>query len=254
MGLPARVERYKPYMLSDALLRATHPIAQFDGLMLDVADPQRGLAFWQAALGGRADEAQSRVLPGPARPAREIFRLRRATTLADDDARVHVDLRLAGAAPDELLAAGARLVRPPGDDPWYVLADPEGNEFCAFPAVDDRPPGMFELVVKCDEAHSLAQWWAGVIGGRATDEGPAAAVVGAPEFPWDFMVFDPVPAIERFRSRMRWHVIARDPHPSALVNLGATVLAKPDEMGPWWLLADPGGNEFCVTCPSPPIV
>ncbi|MFF5180000.1 VOC family protein [Micromonospora sp. NPDC000316] len=32
-----------------------------------------------------------------------------------------------------MLAAGARLVREPvGDADWWVLADPEGNEFCAF--------------------------------------------------------------------------------------------------------------------------
>jgi len=240
-------------MLSDALRRATHPVAQFDGLMLDVADPRQALTFWQIALGGRADPDRARVAPGPGRPAREILRLRQVSQLSDDDARVHVDLRLAGAAPDQLLAAGARLVRPPGDDPWFVLADPEGNEFCAFPAVDDRPAGMFELVVKCRDAHGLARWWAELLGGRATDEGPAAAVVGAPDFPWDFMVFDPVPDIERFRARFRWHLIARDPHPSALVALGATVLAKPEEIGPWWVLADPGGNEFCVTCPDPAI-
>lgn len=48
--------------------------------------------------------------------------------------RVHLDLRLAGAEPAPLLAAGARLVREPdGEVGWWVLADPEGNEFCAFP-------------------------------------------------------------------------------------------------------------------------
>ena len=32
---------------------------------------------------------------------------------------------------DELLGAGARLLRARGDDiEWDVLADPEGNEFC----------------------------------------------------------------------------------------------------------------------------
>ena len=34
---------------------------------------------------------------------------------------------------DELLAAGARLLRVPDDDiSWHILADPEGNEFCVF--------------------------------------------------------------------------------------------------------------------------
>ena len=33
-----------------------------------------------------------------------------------------------------LVAAGASIVSEPGPDvEWWVLADPEGNEFCAFP-------------------------------------------------------------------------------------------------------------------------
>jgi hypothetical protein len=47
--------------------------------------------------------------------------------------RVHLDLRLADADPAALLAAGARSVREPdGDVDRWVLADPEGNQFCAF--------------------------------------------------------------------------------------------------------------------------
>ena len=44
--------------------------------------------------------------------------------------RLHWDVR---GELDELLGAGARLLRSRGDDiRWNVLADPEGNEFCLF--------------------------------------------------------------------------------------------------------------------------
>jgi hypothetical protein len=34
-----------------------------------------------------------------------------------------------------LVAAGARVLRTPDEEvSWHVLADPEGNEFCAFPS------------------------------------------------------------------------------------------------------------------------
>jgi hypothetical protein len=47
--------------------------------------------------------------------------------------RVHLDLRLAGPGPDALVDAGAAMLRErDGDIGWWVLADPEGNEFCAF--------------------------------------------------------------------------------------------------------------------------
>ncbi len=45
--------------------------------------------------------------------------------------RIHWDVTVPGVAP--LVEAGAAVLREPGGDiRWYVLADPEGNEFCAF--------------------------------------------------------------------------------------------------------------------------
>ena len=45
--------------------------------------------------------------------------------------RVHLDVRLPEPDPAPLLAAGATLVsEPDGERHWWVLADPEGNEFC----------------------------------------------------------------------------------------------------------------------------
>ncbi len=36
---------------------------------------------------------------------------------------------------DALVVTGATLLREPDDDiDWHLLADPEGNEFCAFAA------------------------------------------------------------------------------------------------------------------------
>jgi hypothetical protein len=47
--------------------------------------------------------------------------------------RIHWDVTLADADVDDLVAAGATLLREPAPDGRrWVLADPEGNEFCAF--------------------------------------------------------------------------------------------------------------------------
>ena len=47
--------------------------------------------------------------------------------------RVHWDVTLVDASVEDLVAAGATLLREPAPDgDWWVLADPEGNEFCAF--------------------------------------------------------------------------------------------------------------------------
>jgi len=45
--------------------------------------------------------------------------------------RIHRDVTVPGTTP--LVAAGAGVLRAPGSGiGWHVLADPEGNEFCAF--------------------------------------------------------------------------------------------------------------------------
>jgi hypothetical protein len=47
--------------------------------------------------------------------------------------RVHWDVTLVDTTIDGLVAAGATLLRPKDDEiHWWVMADPEGNEFCAF--------------------------------------------------------------------------------------------------------------------------
>lgn len=49
--------------------------------------------------------------------------------------RVHVDVNVADAAGIErLVALGAKVLRAnPEGEAWTIMADPEGNEFCAFP-------------------------------------------------------------------------------------------------------------------------
>jgi hypothetical protein len=47
--------------------------------------------------------------------------------------RVHWDVTVTSDGLEALVAAGATLLRPRDDEiSWHVLADPEGNEFCAF--------------------------------------------------------------------------------------------------------------------------
>ena len=48
--------------------------------------------------------------------------------------RVHWDVTLLDATVDHLVNAGATILREQDEEiQWTVLADPEGNEFCAFP-------------------------------------------------------------------------------------------------------------------------
>jgi hypothetical protein len=48
--------------------------------------------------------------------------------------RIHLDVNVAGATGSgRLIELGASIVEPhPGGHVWTIMADPEGNEFCAF--------------------------------------------------------------------------------------------------------------------------
>jgi hypothetical protein len=50
--------------------------------------------------------------------------------------RMHLDVWLPGPDVQPLVGLGARVLRGPDEDiDWWVVTDPEGNEFCAFPAL-----------------------------------------------------------------------------------------------------------------------
>jgi Glyoxalase-like domain len=100
----------------------------------DSPRPEAVAAWWAALVGGK-------VGPGPDGTPRWIHGaagLKGVTWkfLPVDDERVvknrcHWDVY---GDPAELVAAGATVVRERDDETgWTVLADPDGNEFCAFP-------------------------------------------------------------------------------------------------------------------------
>ena len=110
-------------------------------LCLDANDPARVGAFWGAVLGrepadaGAGDGATPDVVlrENPASPGPTLW-INGVPEPKTGKLRLHLDVDLRpGQSVDDLRALGATVLREPGDDPWWVLADPEGHEFCAFP-------------------------------------------------------------------------------------------------------------------------
>lgn len=103
-------------------------------LVLDTDDPVRISTWWAAVLGAeRHDDREhgfSYLEPVPGAPF-ESFCFVPVPEPKTVKNRIHIDVT----TPDvqQLLAAGAQLLRPPDDEiRWHVMADPDGNEFCAF--------------------------------------------------------------------------------------------------------------------------
>lgn len=89
--------------------------ASFRQLCLDANDVEAMGRFWGAALGLQGMPFDALVFGWVPEPK----------TVKN---RIHWDV----ATPDLGLLTGATLLREPDDEiDWTVLADPEGNEFCA---------------------------------------------------------------------------------------------------------------------------
>ncbi len=82
-----------------------------------VDDPVRGFSWVEGVAGSPFESFDFAPVPEP-------------KTVKN---RVHWDVICDDV--DELVARGARVLRTPDDDvDWHVMADPDGNEFCAMPS------------------------------------------------------------------------------------------------------------------------
>ncbi len=105
-------------------------------VVIDCADHDTVVAFWEAALGGsvrRVNEQYVALVPSPGAPGPAILfqKVPEPKTIKN---RVHLDLvaPVMADAVERLVALGASVIaeRSLGTFSWTVLSDPEGNELC----------------------------------------------------------------------------------------------------------------------------
>jgi hypothetical protein len=115
-------------------------------ICFDCADQRRVARFWAEALGyairppdPEDPEDASVALDPPSGGIRIWFNKVPEPKVVKN--RVHIDINMPDAGePARLRRLGARVLQEiRGDDGalwWTIMADPEGNEFCAFPPRD----------------------------------------------------------------------------------------------------------------------
>ncbi|MFI6522037.1 VOC family protein [Spirillospora sp. NPDC050679] len=107
---------------------------------IDCADPGRLADFWSQALGYKVRREWEDGTQFIAKDEQTTFWVAfiRVPDAKVTKNRLHLDLRPDDqeAEVERLIALGAARVDvgQPGDSPWVVLADPEGNEFCVLPS------------------------------------------------------------------------------------------------------------------------
>ncbi len=124
-----------------AFVRDAVPAERLHGLVVDSVDPGSQARWWADVLGARVLDdprgfSTAEAIPGLAHLTMDFVPVPEPKV---EPNRVHCDVAVDDVA--ELLERGANVLRTPGGDiGWYVLADPEGNEFCAFvePSIGKR--------------------------------------------------------------------------------------------------------------------
>jgi hypothetical protein len=106
-------------------------------LVVDAAEPRSIAAWWAERTGGtvasRGDDTPFVWIEGAAGFPFMFWVFHWVPEPKTVKNRVHWDVKLVDTTIDGLVAAGATLLRPKDDEiRWWVMADPEGNEFCAF--------------------------------------------------------------------------------------------------------------------------
>ncbi|OZV73039.1 hypothetical protein CA850_31600 [Micromonospora echinospora] len=104
-------------------------------LVVDARDATAQATWWAGVAGGRVerDATGAASVVGAAGFPWEYWVFAPVTEPKTIKNRMHWDVDLTDDDCAALLDAGATLLREPDDDiDWWILADPEGNEFCAF--------------------------------------------------------------------------------------------------------------------------
>ena len=116
-----------------AFLRAELPAGRLHGLVVDSADPAAQARWWgrvydAGVVDGPQGHSTVREVPGMPILTMDFVPVPEPKALKN---RIHWDVTVPAVEP--LIDAGASLLRAADEEiRWHVLADPEGNEFCAF--------------------------------------------------------------------------------------------------------------------------
>ncbi len=222
-------------------------IVRWQDLCIDAIDVGMQSEFWAAVSGLDIADGEAPARLGGPTPAHSLWvnPVDRPHLVKN---RVHLDVYCASI--DDLVDLGASVLEPSEETGfgWTVMADPEGNEFCAFVRTPDRLPDyrIHGIGIDCGDAEAQARWWGELFGAEPEfqAEYDVWTLTGVAVDETMTLDFAPVPEPRTEPNRAHWDVKG---DVAELLARGATHLWDQPH---WTVLADPEGNEFCVFPPA----
>jgi predicted enzyme related to lactoylglutathione lyase len=236
--------------------------AQLVALCFDAKDPLRLARFWAGVLGWEMAASDEGFVLLPSDDTR--FQLDFFPSQAEKTGpnQIHFDLKSRSLEEQQQTVAralelGARHidVGQLPEEEHVVLADPEGNEFCVIePGNNFLADCGFIGALSSDGTQQVGYFWSEALGWPLVwDQDEETAIRsphGGPIISWG----GPPVAPKTGKNRLHFDLA---PPPDGdqqaevhrLLSLGATRIDIGQGDVSWVVLADPGGNEFCVLTP-----
>jgi len=225
-------------------------------LTFDAHDPARLAGFWAGVLGrGLVDDQRGALLPGSDTQVGLRFVRSEAEKVGPNWVHLHLTSSSHADQQDTVaaaleLGAGHLDVGQLPEEGHVVLADPESNEFCVIEPGNSFLAGCgFLGELACDGTRQVGLFWAEALGWPLVWDQDQETAVQSPHGGTKVAWGGPPVAPKRGRNRQRFELALADGDVAAevdrLVALGATRLGSAEDGAVE--LADPGGNEFCLT-------
>jgi predicted enzyme related to lactoylglutathione lyase len=236
---------------------------RIDALTIDANDPERLATFWAAALDWklvRDDDGDALVVP-PEGNGLVLFPLQVPEPKVGKNP-IHLDLSTSSGEDQQALVArllelGASYADV-GQSPregHVVLADPEGNELCVLePGNRFVDHGTRLGSVTCDGSREVGLFWSEALGWPLVWDQDGETAIRAPDGTGPFLTWGPPVAPKAGKNRLHLDIAPpagedQQAEVERLVSLGARRIDIGQGAVSWVVMADPGGNEFCVLTP-----